>query len=166
VIVLIATTFFLASLLAAPRRGLIAGWLSRVRFRRELEDRTLLLVLYELSEPHLPSIPPVQFAAVVARRSWTVRHVRKLVDHLSEGGYLRAEPSGQIVLTEEGWRRAVDAARGQRLWALCLTEYPELATGVVDLASESVEGVLPHELVEVLKEKLREAGRWPGLQSA
>jgi manganese/zinc/iron transport system permease protein len=161
VIVLAATVFFVVSLLAAPRRGLVASWLSRRAFRRRLEERYLLRALFEHTEPHLPNRPAVSLDQLLSDRSWSRGRLLRLLSDLSRDGLVEPVGPAAWALTEAGLRRAAAVTRGFRLWALCLTEYPDLAAGVVDLAAESVEEVLPPELVEELTAKLAQQSRLP-----
>ena len=57
IIVLVGTAVFLGSVLFAPRRGVVARALAHRRFRRELAERNLLRILFDLVEPGLPAPP-------------------------------------------------------------------------------------------------------------
>jgi manganese/zinc/iron transport system permease protein len=100
----------------------------------------------------------VSLDQLLSDRSWSRGTLVRLLSELAREGLV--EPTSWA-LTEAGLRRAAEVTRGFRLWALCLTEYPDLAAGVVDLAAESVEEVLPPELVEELTGKLARQGRLP-----
>jgi hypothetical protein len=51
--------------------------------------------------------------------------------------------------------------RGQRLWEQFLHDYPEQTSAMADLSRESVDDVLPPDVVAELESALRDAGRWP-----
>ena len=55
--------------------------------------------------------------------------------------------------------------RGQRLWEELLTEYPELAGSVANLASESVDQYVEPAIVAGLTARLKSQSRWPELPS-
>src|SRR5207248_10481477 len=85
VIVLVGTSFFLTSLFLAPRRGLVAGLLARLRFERELQERYLLRILFDLVEArgddHESQIGPttVAFDDLLGRRSWSRTRLARLL---------------------------------------------------------------------------------------
>jgi manganese/zinc/iron transport system permease protein len=154
IIILVGTCFFLLSLALSPRHGLVSHLLASRRFRRELERRTLLRVLYEMSEASLPDRPAFSPGAITGRRSWRLPRVLKLLSDATRMGYVENTPAGGHVLTEQGLSRAAEVVRGQRLWALFLTEYPDLASGVANLAEESIDRLLPPALVAELEQKV------------
>jgi manganese/zinc/iron transport system permease protein len=63
-IVLTAAMGFLFSILFAPRRGVGARLLAEYRLRQRIAREHLLRSLYELSEPHLPAVPQLPYAAL------------------------------------------------------------------------------------------------------
>ncbi|MBI1914193.1 MAG: metal ABC transporter permease [Planctomycetes bacterium] len=160
VIVLAGASFFLASLFLAPRRGLVAGLLARLRFERELQERYLLRVLFDLVEPqgsdHGSQNGPttVSFDDLLGRRSWGRSRLARLLARAVRQGHLEWCGADRYALTEAGLRRAAAVARGHRLWALFLTEYADLAAGTANLAEESVESLLPPDVVADLYRKL------------
>ncbi len=165
IIVLVGTAIFLVSALFAPRRGIMGRFLAHLRFRRELAQGNLLRLFYALAEPHLPNPPEVTFGKLLRERSWSTRQLRGLLKTAMRQGYVIPEADDSYRLTERGWQRAAELTRGHRLWELFLTEYAELASGVVNLAGESVEGLLPPHLVQELEAKLEAAGRLPRVQA-
>ncbi|MCI0455888.1 MAG: metal ABC transporter permease, partial [Gemmataceae bacterium] len=161
IIILVGAVLFTVSALLAPRRGVLAQVLAQSRFRRDLEERTLLRLLFDLSEPQLPARLPVSPEQVLARKSWSRRQLDRIVVAAVADGYLERDASGNLTLTETGLVRAAEVARGHRLWELYLTTYPEQASGVVNLASASVEELVPAPVVEELSARLERAGRLP-----
>ena len=159
IIILTGTAIFLVSLLAAPRRGLVSRIVAQRRFHRELEQRKLLRVLFDLSEPSLPGRPELTVADLAQRRSWQPRRLRRLLDDARAAGQVEVS-ADRYALTESGLRRAAEVARGYRLWELYMHEYPDMALAA-DLSAESVEPVLPAAIVDDLHAKLKLAGRWP-----
>jgi len=161
IIILVGLAFFLASLFLAPRHGLLAQALQRRRFNRELEQRHFLRILFDLTEPSLPAVAPLIAEEVAARRAWPAGRVAQLLDEAKDAGYLEQTADGRHQLTRAGLERAAEVARGQRLWALFLTENADVASSMVNLAEESIDGVVPAEQVAALEEKLRRQGRYP-----
>ncbi len=175
VIVLAGAALFAFSLLLAPRRGVVAVLLARRRFNRELQERYLLRALYDLAEPRLRDCGSkmgveLPFEEILRHRSWGRRQLAHLLGAAVGDGHLeRAAPgsAGQecpaYTLTAAGLRRAAEVARGHRLWEAFLLEYPEQASGLANLAEESVENLLPAPTVAELSRKLEREGRMPRL---
>jgi manganese/zinc/iron transport system permease protein len=169
VIVLVGASFFLASLFLAPRRGLVSGLLARLRFERDLQERYLLRVLFDLVEPHLREGKPpenpvvVSFDDLLRQRSWSRARLARLLASAVRKGYLERSGPDRYTVTEAGLRRAAEVARGHRLWALFLTEYADLAAGTANLAEESVESLLSPDMVADLHRKLEQQDRMPAV---
>lgn len=161
IIILVGTALFLASLALAPQHGLLSRALAHLRFRRDLERRHLLRVLFDLTEPSLPDRAAVPLAKVVVRRSWPASRVERLLKEARRDGLVEQTSAGHFALTEAGVTRAAEVARGQRLWALFLTEHADLATGVANLAEESIDRLLPPAQVAELERELSRQGRLP-----
>jgi manganese/zinc/iron transport system permease protein len=161
IIVLTGAALFLASMLFGWKRGAIARLISHRRFQREWQERQLLRTTYELLE-HVPSQPRrVSRADLVSQRSWTSPELADIVSAAVSDGLVRPLAGEAVELTPAGWRRAVEVTRGQRLWETFLTEYPDQAGSVANLASTSVEDFVPQAIVDQLEDKLRASGRWP-----
>lgn len=163
VIVLVGSALFLLSVLFAPRRGVLGRAIREWRFRRDLEERRMLRLLYERTEPSLPTIVPFHPVDDLHARSDRERaRTDRLLARLTSRGELRLEPGGGYLLTEAGLGRAAAATRGHRLWERFLHAYPEQATVEADLGRASVDDVLMPEIVAELEDHLRAAGRLPG----
>lgn len=157
IIVLTGTVFFVFSLLAGSERGLIAQRFEQRRFERQWRLRRLLRTLYEWG------LRPEAFAAgeLGDAAQSDLFAAQGTAEDAVRGGYLARVAGQQFALTDFGRRRAVEVMRGQRLWEACLTAHPELASGVADLAEETIDRVVPRETVERLTAELKAAGRWP-----
>jgi manganese/zinc/iron transport system permease protein len=176
-IVLAGAGLFVVSLLLAPRRGLASVLLARWQFHQDLADRHLLCVVYDLAEQPIKALggrlpatdhrPNISFEEVLARRSWGRHHLERLLRRAVRRGHLVPLPPSDnhhpsaFVLTADGIQRAAEVARGHRLWEAFLAEHPEQATTLANLAEESVEGLLPEELIESLRHRLEQEGRLP-----
>jgi manganese/zinc/iron transport system permease protein len=161
IIILVGSAFFVASLALSPRHGLVAEALGRRKFRRELEERQLLRLLFDLAEPSLPGPVALSREELTARRAWPPGRLASLLGKAVREGYLEPAAEGRYLLTPKGARRAAEVARGHRLWGLFLTRHADLATAMANLGEESVDGLLPAELVEELEDELRRQGRHP-----
>jgi manganese/zinc/iron transport system permease protein len=171
IIVLTGSVIFLASMLFGTRRGAIARLLAHRRFQRDYNLRQLLLAAYsEYEEGVLTglSTPVSHKDAIVIedilnRKSWSLKELDNLIDAAVRKGLLHQESIYEIRFTPAGLTRATQVARGQRLWEELLTEYPELAGSVANLASESVDQYVEPTIVAELTARLQEQSRWPKL---
>jgi manganese/zinc/iron transport system permease protein len=153
-IILTGAGALLASMVLAPRRGLVSRWASSRAFGRAVDQRALLQEVYEYAESNSGRWPTR--TSLVHR----VREARALVD-LERQGLIATLGGDAVALSEAGGRRALAIVRGSRLWQAFLEEYPEQASGLVDLAQESVEGLLPDETIRELRDAIVRQGRWP-----
>src|SRR5262249_40544563 len=115
----------------------------------------------DLTEPSLPAVAPLSAEEVIARRTWPTGRVAQLLDEAKGAGHLVRTADGRHQLTRAGLERAAEGARGERLWALSLTENADVASSMVNLAEESIDGIVPPEQVAELEEKLRRQERYP-----
>ncbi|RUL81751.1 metal ABC transporter permease [Tautonia sociabilis] len=163
IIVLVGSGVFLVSVLSAPRRGVLGRALSAWRFRRELQERKLLRLLFDRAEADRPALRPIDRSAILQGPSGPPRRLAKALDRLIARGDVvePSGPGGPIVLSDTGMERARAVARGYRLWERFLIEYPEQASAMADLSRESVAEVLPPDVVRELEEALRKSGQWP-----
>jgi manganese/zinc/iron transport system permease protein len=161
VIVLTGAALFLLSMLLGHRRGAIARFLSHRRFRHTWQERQLLRTLYELIEAGGFRQRSVPQDDLLNLRAWSPAEVQKLVQSAAVDGLVLPLSGGRVALTDQGWQQALEVTRGHRLWQAFLTEYPEQAGSVVNLASVSVDEYLPPALSDALQAKLVAAGRWP-----
>lgn len=160
IIVLTGTAIFGTSLLFGWRRGALARLLAHLRFQRQWHERQLLRTIFDELESTAPARRYVTRDDLLARRAWTPPQLGGMLAEAAQD-HLLFEKSGQISLTAEGAKAAVEIARGQRLWQEFLTEYPEQAGSVVNLASVSVADFVPPQTVAELTQKLAAKGRWP-----
>jgi manganese/zinc/iron transport system permease protein len=160
IIVLVGTAVFLASVLLAPRRGGLARWLIQWRFRRKLAEQTLLRVLFDLTEPHLPERRPASVADITRLKSFPPATLQRLLARAGARGLAEAAGPGSWRLTEAGLARATAVAHSHRLWKLFLVEYADTAGSVADLDAESLTQHVTPDVLAELRAKLRQSGRW------
>ncbi|MEE2890270.1 MAG: hypothetical protein VX404_07480, partial [Planctomycetota bacterium] len=154
VIVLSATGFFTFSLLAAPKRGLIARRLRWKARKRQREVRKILHTLLIASEQDQDFLSTDQILAGAVSAS-----PRALQQAIREGFIQKNDE--QIQLTELGEQRALRARKSQEIWREWLTSEAAIDRDLIDLDEEEVEKLLPTELVRTLEHSihLREATR-------
>lgn len=165
IIVLVGTTVFLISVLVAPKRGLLGRAIASWRFRRVLDDRKLLETIYDLIEPELPVVRSLDPSELLPRDLGTARRAEAATARLIRQGLIvrEAGSSERLVLSAEGLQRARAVARGSRLWERFMIAYPDQSGSLADLSHESVELLLPPDLVVELEQALRDIGRLPEL---
>ena len=137
IIVLTGSFFFLISMLFGVRRGAIARLLEHRRFQYEYNQRQLLLASYDVASR--TGQTQISAADLLARKSWSPQQVNRLIANASGSGLVERTQAGEFRFTPAGFTRAIEVTRGLRLWEELLTEYPELAGSVANLASESVD---------------------------
>ncbi len=109
-IVLCATVVVVTSLLAAPNRGLVAGWLRGLRNRRVLRVAGTLEDLYTLALQH-PDPHHGHTAGVLRTMTTTPESVGPSLRTLSERGWVAPAGEDAWALTEAGLRAARRLAR-------------------------------------------------------
>jgi manganese/zinc/iron transport system permease protein len=154
VIVLVASTIFVVSLLCAPKRGLIADVVRRALLRRRIALHHILRDAYEALE-HTSDLGGTWQASEVCRDA-TGSTLRRA---MREG--LIAETAGGFVLTHEGQREASRIVRAHRLWELFLIEQADIAADHVDRDADGIEHVLPASVIAQLELRLAQQGRLP-----
>lgn len=156
-IVLVAAGIFAISLLAAPKRGLIADVLRRAALRRRISTQNLLRDVYEALES-AGEFGGVWRSEGVAREGAFRASV--LERAVTEG--LIAPAAGGYVLTAEGQVAAARVVRAHRLWEQYLIEQADIAADHVDRDADQIEHILPASVIAQLESRLAEEGRLPG----
>ncbi len=159
IIVLVGTILFLFSVMFSPNRGFLARLLARVRFQKELQDRALMELLFDLSEPSLPECPVIESSEMTEKSGWQSRFLEKLLRRAARRDLIQQEGQGYR-LTSRGLHVSAAVARDQRLWELFLNENAEQAGSMVNLAKPP-ESVLPVDMVQELCDRLEQQGRLP-----
>ncbi len=154
VIVLVASSIFLFSMLAAPRRGLLADLWRRRSLRRRIALHHVLRDAYEATERM--GDMDASWRAETLGRDVARRTLRRA---MREG--LIAETAGGFVLTREGRHEAARIVRAHRLWELFLIEQADIASDHVDRDADEIEHVLPAGVIAQLEARLASQGRLP-----
>ncbi|MGE3163310.1 MAG: iron chelate uptake ABC transporter family permease subunit [Planctomycetota bacterium] len=158
IIVLCGSALFIASLMVAPRRGLLARWRAGRAWVRRRREQRWLRGLYDLAEAGSPlTIDRLAIDLHLTRRD-AARLVRR---GLRQGWLAPAANANQVDLTPAGQTKAARLVRAQRLWSLYLLRHAEIDRDLVDLDVEFVEQVLPAPMVAELESELARSGRLP-----
>jgi manganese/zinc/iron transport system permease protein len=167
-IVLTATLLFLVSLLAAPRRGVLARavalWRQGLRVRRE----HLLRAAYERAEEHGAGMgAALDLAAVRARRmSGPTGRGGMLggllgalaLRSLYRGGLAVPGPGGTVRLTPAGQREAARITRVHRLWEQYLISRARHDPTHADDPADLIEHALDPEIIADLERDVSAGG--------
>jgi manganese/zinc/iron transport system permease protein len=152
-IVAAITLIFAASLLFAPRRGVLSRIGVHRRNRKRTMQENVLKTMHHLGEedgdPYAVRTP----ALILSRRKMPERTLHQVLKGLVSAGY--AEPvNGGWKLTHDGARLGARMTRLHRLWEVYLTDYVQIAPDHVHEDAESIEHVLTPELEEELERLL------------
>ncbi|MEI6890650.1 MAG: iron chelate uptake ABC transporter family permease subunit [Pontiella sp.] len=166
VIVLVAASVFLFSMFFGTARGIVLRQRTHFRLQRRMGRQNLLRAVYELQEqqrcceqqPKISNVP-VSFEALLAKRSWTPRQLRRLIGRAKCDDFLDRFDGVHIQLSEAGFGKAARATRNHRLWETYLIAYADVAPQHVDRDADRVEHVLGPELVRKLEDILKQSGR-------
>jgi manganese/zinc/iron transport system permease protein len=160
VITLVAALIFIASLLCAPRRGLIAGWWRKRAMRNKISLQNILRAIFEVQEAQQAALVPV--CDVALKRAWTPAELDSLLRHAVRRGLVSRE-ADRVALSPEGRKQAQAIVRTHRLWEVYLVTHAAIATDHVDRDADTIEHVLPAEIIAELEARLREDGRLPAV---
>lgn len=161
VIVLVAATLFLLSLVGAPERGLLSRRLRQFRLRRKMDRQHLLRAAYEILEAQATQEGegpvrnlPLPGDRLLESRAWTPRELNRILRTARRQELLEKTPRGEIHLSESGFGEAARITRNHRLWETYLIQYADIAPSHVDRDADLVEHILGAELVHELESKL------------
>jgi manganese/zinc/iron transport system permease protein len=149
-IVMFATFFFVASLLFAPKRGVVARVLRHELNRRRTLAENILKTMHMLGEDDGAVFEPRGESEIQARRRIPTARLHRGLRRLRRDGYVAASGERHWRLTQEGARQGARVTRLHRLWEVYLTQYLQLAPDHVHEDAESIEHVLTPELEEEL----------------
>lgn len=148
-ILLVAASFAIFSLLLAPRTGLVSRMVRILSFRRQCQLENLLKALWKRGEKTLFTYWQI---AAFAQGSWLFRSL--LVFRLYRQGWL--EKSGGLWrLSLDGWNRASHIVRLHRLWEVYLVDYLGQNVSKVHQNAEEMEHIITPELEQELTELLQ-----------
>ncbi|MEC9373139.1 MAG: iron chelate uptake ABC transporter family permease subunit [Planctomycetota bacterium] len=157
VIVLTAGAIFLFSMLAAPKRGVLANAIRRLRLRLRIARDHLLESMHERGAAADGAAHSFTLREMARERGWSRWRTALMSAGLRLHGFIRAESRG-YALTEKGRAAGARIARNHALWEQYLISYADIAPSHVDWSVDHVEHVLSEELVAELEAALRRRG--------
>ncbi|MGE9270842.1 MAG: iron chelate uptake ABC transporter family permease subunit [Verrucomicrobiales bacterium] len=168
VIVLVAATIFLISMIFAPARGVLVRRIRRQRLRQKVDRQHLLRAAYELLESESKTtdqlLPignhPLPFQSLLAKRTWSRKELTRIARTAIRRGDLERDASDSICLSEAGFGEAARITRNHRLWEVYLVTHADIAPSHVDRDADMVEHILEADLVRKLEQALQRNGDW------
>lgn len=160
IIVLCGSLLFMASVLFAPNRGLLASAWRRRRLRSRIQREHLLRSLFEIVEHNGPmdrKVATLELDTRYRADRWTAW---RTLSSAERAGLIET-PGEAVCLTEKGAEAARQVTRTHRLWELYLVRRADIAPDHVDRDADDVEHSLPPELIEQLECELAAEGRLP-----
>ncbi|MFQ5840004.1 MAG: iron chelate uptake ABC transporter family permease subunit [Candidatus Methylomirabilales bacterium] len=146
--VLVGATLFSASLLFAPKHGIVPKALRRRRARSVAFEDDHLKHLLALSRSS-----PVAAEALTDRLGEGVASVARTVRRLERSGLVHRSFEG-VALTAKGLRRAMQVVRTHRLWERYLVDRGGIPSEEVHAAADRLEHASSPELTDRLDEAL------------
>ncbi|MBP6783734.1 MAG: metal ABC transporter permease [Verrucomicrobiales bacterium] len=155
VIVIVAASLFLISMLFAPVRGVVPRLLRHASLRRKVDRQHLLRAAYEILEVQAGGgavvNEPFPYSALLEKRSWTALQLRKILKIARREDHLEPAAPGKVFLSEAGFGEASRVTRNHRLWETYLIQYADIAPSHVDRDADMVEHILGAKLVRQLE---------------
>ncbi|MCG8526765.1 MAG: metal ABC transporter permease [Opitutales bacterium] len=165
VIVVVASSIFLFSMLSAPKRGVVARWIRYKDLKKKVERQHVLRAAFELVEEQkngdsIVSNYPFPLQKLLAKRTWKAPKLNRILNHEQSIGHLERRADGMLQLSESGFGEAARITRNHRLWEIYLVTHADIAPSHVDRDADMVEHILEADMVHRLEEELRNSGAW------
>jgi len=161
VIVLTSGVLFIASMVFAPARGVLATLIRRFRLRLRIAGEHLVEAAFEHELEQNASgaaVPAARIDELTRRRAWPWWFRRFIVWRSRRRGLMRQNADGGLVLTERGRHSGARVNRNHHLWEQYLVSYADVAPSHVDWSVDQVEHVLSEELINELEAALAQRG--------
>jgi len=148
-IVLVATSFCLLSLLFAPERGLFARLYRRMLFRYHCTCENILKAMWRLGPNN-----EFRLSRIGHSQSIGTFYLLFILSRLKRQGWVKQLPARHYKLTTDGVQRAAHIVRLHRLWELYLADYLGMGIEKVHRSAEEMEHIITPEIEEQLTEML------------
>lgn len=156
-IVVVASTICLLSLMFAPQRGLVLRILRIAKFRHRCMCENLLKAVWRFDKPE------ISFNEIARTQSNYLWHLRFIIECLVSQKLLIHTAKG-VALTVKGRQKAAHIIRLHRLWEVYLVEYLGVGAERVHRNAEEMEHILTPELEKELTTVLKDPKRDPHRQ--
>lgn len=155
-IVVTVSVLFAASMLAAPRRGVVARMARNQAFVRRTQRENVLRALYrggERSDGSGYCATPVPASNLLTWCALSARQLERALEELQRLELIEEHANG-LALSARGAREAAQLTRRHRLWELYLAERINMPPDHVHDQADTVEHVVTGELEERLRREL------------
>lgn len=161
VIVLMAATLFIFSMLFGTARGIVKRVISHRQLKIKVGRQHLLRAVFEIIEAHhkaadrtvLPN-KPIGYKSLLQHRSWSPASLNALLRRGRREDHIQLYDGNMVSLTESGFGEAARITRNHRLWEIFLITHADIAPSHVDRDADSVEHILSPEMVRELEKTL------------
>ncbi|MBT8038373.1 MAG: metal ABC transporter permease [Verrucomicrobiae bacterium] len=164
VIVLMAASLFLFSMLFGTSRGIVKRAFSHRQLTIKVGRQHLLRAVFEIIEAHQQSRGhtalsnnPIDFESLLKHRSWSQSNLHALLRRGKREDHIQLFDGSSVSLTESGFGEAARITRNHRLWEIFLITHADIAPSHVDRDADSVEHILSPEMVRELESILEES---------
>lgn len=159
-IVMVASSICLLSLLFAPNRGLILRLLRIVRFRYQCVCENLLKAIWRYDADGA-----VTFETIAKYQSSSSLYLRFILWRLVHQGWVDHADLDAYSLTPEGRLRAAHIVRLHRLWEVYLVDYLGVGAERVHRSAEEMEHIISPQLEQELTLLLKDPKEDPHRQA-
>lgn len=163
VIVLVATSLFLVSMLFGTARGVGRRLWRHLQLTHRIERQHLLRAMFEAYEhagveDHHDTATQTTVEQLLEARSWSEASLNKTLRSAKRDKLVTPLSPERWRLTKLGLIEAARLTRNHRLWEMYLITHADIATSHVDRDADVVEHVLGVEMVNELEALLSESG--------
>ncbi|MEM7230753.1 MAG: metal ABC transporter permease [Planctomycetota bacterium] len=159
-IVCFAFSLLTASFALSPKHGVISRFLGHQRHSLKVVRENLLSAAFRARERHGWTGGEIPIEAIAAERGETVDMTRRLLTKLRGSGWAVVR-GDDLVLSEEGDKRAARIVRSHRLWELFLSREASLPDDHVHPGAEEIEHYIDEATLEELETLLEHPERDP-----
>lgn len=158
-IVLVAISIFLVSLLAAPERGLLVRFYRIARFRYQCLCENLLKTMWRVGPEK-----NIRLSLITQSQPYSRLYLKFILWRMELNGWVRRPDANHYQLTKDGSHRAAKIVRLHRLWELYLASYVGVGSERVHHIAEEMEHILTPEIEEKLTRLLNDPKEDPHQQ--
>jgi manganese/zinc/iron transport system permease protein len=149
--VIVASCIAAASLLFAPRKGLIVRYYHHRKMQGQMSEENFVKEAYHLSHSQLDQ--NINVKLLQERLQWSAAHFARVLKRMKRKHHVEQHQQGHI-LTDEGLKLALEVVRRHRLWEMYLNKYLKLPEDHLHMDAEAMEHVLTPYLEDLLAEQL------------
>ena len=165
IIVVVAATVFLISMMLGPARGVLVRLRQHATLSRRIKRQHLLRAIFEWAEER--DVDPTKVGApldVIQReRSWSVTQLHRVLSAAERADLVVEQSDGTWRFTADGLSDAARTVRNHRLWETYLINYADIAPSHVDRDADQIEHVLGKPMVEQLEALLNKQHQVPAV---